>query len=365
MQMLILGYVLFLQEPLLTFDYILKEGVTQFFVGFSKDLLALQPCKDSLCGEYRLAIQCITPHKLLFGNEVFREQKFPKDEVPKRFIDSLEIKIPKGKYEVRIIVEDMNTGKKEEIKDRIEIEYSPFETIFITDSKNKMIIGRALEYEDTLVFHFSHIPSPTLYSLTINAKSEKETFTIATLENIPPQFIYPICKLKSGEYEFEINIFKDKKRVYKRRWKVFASIPFYLDDEEYIKKVEQLIYVATPQEIKILKTARREERQKLWEEFWKPKDPIPQTPKNEAEEEYFRKIEYCEKNFRRGDKGYLSDRARVYMKYGEPDEIEYHTMEREFVNYQVWYYRSGRKFIFADKHGFGEYILVYPSKFGI
>jgi len=179
-----------------------------------------------------------------------------------------------------------------------------------------------------------------------------------------PRFSFPIKGLENGKYSLIIDGYEGRKRVFSTELNFFINNPFYLSDKEYFKKVNQLIYIASPKEMERLKTTPRENRKEAWDAFWKLKDSVPETERNETKEEYFRKIEYCESHFSGGDLGYRSDRARVYMKYGEPDEIENYPFEPGRNAYQIWYYyRWGKKFVFEDKSGVGRYILVSPLSY--
>ena len=77
-------------------------------------------------------------------------------------------------------------------------------------------------------------------------------------------------------------------------------------------------------------------------------------------EEYFRRVNYANReysNFNEG--GWLSDRGRILIKFGYPDDIERHPYELDSVPYVIWRYYSLRKvFVFADRSGFGDYRLL-------
>jgi len=124
------------------------------------------------------------------------------------------------------------------------------------------------------------------------------------------------------------------------------------------------LYLTSSEERDSMKSVPPEKRQETWEKFWKAKDPTPQTEYNETMENYLAKIEYCERKFSYGDKGYKSDRARVFMIMGKPDEVEDHPFEMNRNPYIVWrYLYNNSEFIFEDKMGFGEYKLIYPEGF--
>jgi len=131
---------------------------------------------------------------------------------------------------------------------------------------------------------------------------------------------------------------------------------------DYHKAVDLLRYVASGKEQKELKEAKEEERDKKWLEFWKSKDPTPDTPENELKEEYYKRIRYANEHFRIYDKeGYKTDMGMVYIKFGTPDEVDRHPFELSTRAYQVWYYyRLNRRFLFVDVTGYGEYELQYP-----
>jgi len=51
----------------------------------------------------------------------------------------------------------------------------------------------------------------------------------------------------------------------------------------------------------------------------------------------------------------------VYIKYGEPDQIDNHPFELERKPYLVWYYYMQRRtFVFEDSRGDGDYQLEFP-----
>ncbi len=131
---------------------------------------------------------------------------------------------------------------------------------------------------------------------------------------------------------------------------------------EYLKAVDLLRYVANSKELEELKEAKEGERVTKWLEFWKSKDPTPDTPENELRDEYYKRVRYANQHFRIYDKeGYKTDMGMVYIKFGPPDEIDRHPFELSSRAYQIWYYyRLNRRFLFVDVTGYGEYELQYP-----
>lgn len=165
-----------------------------------------------------------------------------------------------------------------------------------------------------------------------------------------------LSELESGNYKIKV-MYKPTKE--EKATDINIASPFYLTTKGYLDKIDELRYIATDEEMKQLRKASSSERQRLWQEFWKKKDPTPTTEENEIMDDYFKRIEYCKVHFSKGDKGYKSDRARVYMKFGTPDQIESSSFERGTQPYEIWYYyNQNMRFVFVDASGFGEYVLT-------
>ncbi len=173
---------------------------------------------------------------------------------------------------------------------------------------------------------------------------------------------FPVAQITTGKYEIKFVLTENLQSIETMFVPVTIDRPFYLDEAAWQLRVNQLEYIATPSELAELRKAASGERDSLWRAFWHQYDPTPNTPHNEREVEYFERIEYAQTHFSFGDKGWRSDRGRIYIKFGPPDEIQSRPYELSTKPYEIWlYYRLNLKFIFYDRHGFGEYILVNPQ----
>lgn len=141
------------------------------------------------------------------------------------------------------------------------------------------------------------------------------------------------------------------------------------DNNECDKMFSQIKYIATQKEIDQYKKldSLNAKREFLYN-FWKQRDPDPSTPVNEFKEDYMKRVEYANKNFGLYTKeGYLTDRGRVYLMYGEPDQRDFYPSESNMKPYEVWFYNQiegGVTFIFGDVTGFGNYELLHSTKRG-
>jgi GWxTD domain-containing protein len=73
-----------------------------------------------------------------------------------------------------------------------------------------------------------------------------------------------------------------------------------------------------------LKLSNDEERDQFIEQFWLRRDPTPDTVENEFKEDHYRRIAYANEHFAAGIPGWKTDRGRMYVMYGPPDEIDSH-----------------------------------------
>ena len=88
---------------------------------------------------------------------------------------------------------------------------------------------------------------------------------------------------------------------------------------------EDVVYIITDEEKQAFKRLRTdEERQQFVEQFWLRRDPTPDTEENEYKEEHYRRIAYANDHYASGIPGWKTDRGRIYIKYGAPDEIDSH-----------------------------------------
>src|SRR5436305_7495930 len=88
---------------------------------------------------------------------------------------------------------------------------------------------------------------------------------------------------------------------------------------------EDVAYIITDEERATFKQlSNDEERDNFIEAFWQRRDPTPDTEENEYKEEHYQRIAYANEHFAAGVPGWKTDRGRIYVVFGKPDEIESH-----------------------------------------
>ncbi|HSE96957.1 MAG TPA: GWxTD domain-containing protein [Blastocatellia bacterium] len=141
---------------------------------------------------------------------------------------------------------------------------------------------------------------------------------------------------------------------------------------------EDVNYIITDEERRAFKALKTdEERDQFIEQFWLRRDPDPDTPENEYKEEYYQRIQYANERFASGIPGWKTDRGRIYIMFGKPDQIESHPAGGPYERpsyegggststypFEVWWYRyiegigSDIEIEFVDPSGSGEYRIA-------
>lgn len=146
--------------------------------------------------------------------------------------------------------------------------------------------------------------------------------------------------------------------------------------ERYRKWLEEeVVYIITPVEKEVfLQLQTDRERDLFIEAFWRHRDPTPGTPENEFKNEHYRRINYANHFFGRGipKPGWKTDRGRVYIILGEPNDITRFEGKTQVYPTEVWFYQGktnlglppGFYVVFFQEGGTGEYRLYSPLKDG-
>lgn len=144
---------------------------------------------------------------------------------------------------------------------------------------------------------------------------------------------------------------------------------------EWINHVDQILTQSERDAWKKLETD--DEREQFIKIVWDSRDPDPDTDENEFKEQFYERIAYANEHFTSGKAGRLTDRGRIYIKFGKPDEIESHPAGGSYERpswegggststypFEKWFYRNipnvgnGVEIEFVDPTGTGEYRIA-------
>jgi GWxTD domain-containing protein len=98
------------------------------------------------------------------------------------------------------------------------------------------------------------------------------------------------------------------------------------NESPYKKWIEEEVpYIITDEERQTFKKLTTDdERESFIENFWERRNPNPGNPENEFKEEYYRRIAYANEHYASGIPGWKTDRGRIYITYGPPNEVDSH-----------------------------------------
>ena len=129
-----------------------------------------------------------------------------------------------------------------------------------------------------------------------------------------------------------------------------------------------LVYLLGPDERGVYRGLTVDGKRTFLRQFWKRRDPTPGTARNEAEEEFYRTVGEADRRFREGGgggvRGWRTDRGRIFIRYGPPDEVLDRSQAGATRPYVVWKYTKGKrqKFVFLDSTAFGNYELIWTDQ---
>jgi GWxTD domain-containing protein len=214
--------------------------------------------------------------------------------------------------------------------------------------------------------------------------SRRKTYTVQNAVDVGTM---NVTSLPSGRYIYQVAVLEDSVKEVARTRKVFyvynphikietastvslkASELAGLDFDELGTEFEAASYLANSDDVDTFEKlttadARREFLASYWTSIESGKDGRP--PISRAE--YKRRVQTATQRYRLHNRpGWKSDRGRVYLLYGEPDEFERVPNDEQVKPHEIWYYygiENGVQFIFIDRTGFGDYILVHSTKRG-
>jgi GWxTD domain-containing protein len=175
---------------------------------------------------------------------------------------------------------------------------------------------------------------------------------------------------------------------------IFSSLTIFAQDDEGKKKAKQpkeslksvykrwidedVRWIITDEENKTFKSLKTDdEREQFIEQFWLRRDPDPDTDENEYREDYYQRIAYANEKYTSGIPGWKTDRGRIYIMFGKPDEVESHPSGGSYDRptwegggttstypFEIWWYRyiegvgSDVEIEFVDPTGSGEYRIA-------
>lgn len=126
-------------------------------------------------------------------------------------------------------------------------------------------------------------------------------------------------------------------------------------------------YVPGAGELRVYQGLTLDGKRRFLRDFWRRRDPSPGTPANEAQAAFYQRIAEANRRFREGGAaevpGWRTDRGRIFVRYGEPDDALHRPQTGPDLPWEVWKYSKDRalKFVFLDRTRLGNYALIFTN----
>jgi len=207
---------------------------------------------------------------------------------------------------------------------------------------------------------------------------------VVTLVSGPYYFVLEVEDLETGQiaksarkfYVYRAADFAEGGAAFKKREEVQgkgspgedADRYDVMSEKELKKEFDYARYISTKEERNTFKKLNLEGKRQFLKDFWAKRDQTPTTPINEFKRDYLGRVQYANRKFKGTFReGWRTDRGRILLVYGHPDEIERFPFSSENKTYEVWHYFSiqgGIDFIFVDKREMGDLELVHSTARG-
>lgn len=295
-----------------------------------------------------------------------------------------EIELDPGEYKILLRTIDLTTNKTAQRRLNLEIPSYNDENIAVSEilflkSVQFDSVGEIKAYEPILGNNFTVKEGKFYLYFNIYSKQTGSKATIhyrfindkhitdfdsVTISDVKSHITPAILKIdkgifKANKYNIEVNVeigdnSADVSKKITFFWRAVPSTQTDIDEA-----LRQMVYILPSDSLSYYLDASMEEKQEFFQRFWNARDPDPKTKKNELMDEYFKRINYANQNFSGlSSDGWLTDRGRILVKFGHPDDIERHPFEPDSQPYVIWRYYTLRKvFVFEDYSGFGDFRL--------
>lgn len=291
--------------------------------------------------------------------------------------------VPPGDYRVRVRVRDLDAGSESMAEERMRLADVREQPVGFADLQLGSIDSAGFHPNPTRRFGpesaslaaravlFDRRPGewPRSYRFryrVIEAGGEllSQGDTLVSLSrSAEPVLVRPARpEFMVGGHAFEVELQEGRQRFRtSRSFEVEESGP--PRGRAYELMLEALSYIAGEDEVDPMRALKDEgEQAAAWEAFWRRRDPTPDTPRNEYQLEFFRRLQHAERNFQGFGPGWRSDMGRVYVRRGPPDQVEQRSASSQSPALEIWtYHQPYRRYVFADREGFGRYTLAQPA----
>lgn len=387
------------------------QGVTRLeaFVLIDAKQFSVLPDQGRFTAQYDVAMRVVSEDRQTVKSQSWTRNltfaqppKTQDGQAPYR--DRIFLDLPPGKYHMSIEIDDMFGDQHGACQDWVVVDDFEKDALMLSDLVVAGEIGSATDGGRFVRYNWQVVPNTTrrfligkpvflyyeLYHLIESDDANRNAFVVeysltdsvgTALKKYPAKLYrtsgpsavqtteLPTGDVEAGIYWVQVAVFDraGKRGAQQRRRIILASLkePTPEMSEEQAKHLQyykDIRYVANAQELKQYEVLPASAQMNFLRQFWKTQDPTPETPVNERLIQHIQRMSYVETNFSRTNtqEPIDTDRGRVYIKYGPPDDIERNASSSGDKPFEVWHY-GRHQFIFRDPNGLGVYRLVHST----
>lgn len=251
------------------------------------------------------------------------------------------VSVPPGAYSISVSVRDENSGNGNvqqmainvprfgartlstpisiyEVKPRVRLDTVP---VLIANPRSIIVLGR-----DTLAgLYVEGYGLPATAKVNVAVLNDANVVILRDTVNLVRQgelssalLDFPVQSIGVGPVTVVTSLAGTADTV---RAPLFLSFGDEFGITSFDDLLSYLRYFVSPQRMQTLRDTPPEQRAAAWALFWKQTDPNPATPDNEALRDYFKRIATANSRYHEeGLPGWLTDRGKVYVTLGEPDQ---------------------------------------------
>ncbi len=182
--------------------------------------------------------------------------------------------------------------------------------------------------------------------------------------------------LSTGAYSLQLTITGPDQKSIGRRERFFiyqkdiqpelAVKPMNIEDPE--AEISEIDFLLSIGQRKLLKTMNLDEKREFMQNFWKLYDDDLTTVEVPLRMLFRGRVEEADRRWSNSQRpGHKTAEGRVYVLYGEPNNIDRSYLELDSKPYDIWTYDhlgGGAVFVFVDRSGLGQYELVHSTRKG-
>ena len=401
-----------------------SSGYIEIYYGFYPSLISYGIRDGRRMGVLKVNTRIVDPKSGMFLVNILSTVLVPppdSNQMPSRTVSISQAghALPFGDYRLDVFVADSNSpARKDSISLPVSIKsygsaasISDLElasSLRNSDQKNDLYYKNSLEVipNPTLVFGAASHPMMFHYCEVYNLDTS-QTYVIKTqivgpdgklakesskarhfgVRNAVEAGMSNVASLPSGKYRLRLVLVDERGTTSTQTEKTFyaynphiqtatiaassikASELAGMTAAELADEFSKAQYMATDQEIKTFAQISSEEgRREFLAKFWSEVEAGRLGKAGIMRTVYLQRILNAEQRYHAmGRAGWRTDRGRVLVLYAEPDEIERFPSSQDSKPYETWHYYSienGVDFIFVDRSGFGDYVLVNSTKRG-